>query len=172
MTSARPGAKIDEFDMLQRRIELRRQNHAGTMRQAGQQRRRLAQHIFNAAGRFGRGDLGVDAGPLVGCHSADFQQASTKNRKPCFGRHAAGTGMGRKDEPGVLKVHHDIADRGRRQVGRQDARDGARTDGLAGFQIGIDKPAEDLARALVETGEPGGAVVLKGLGGMTLMGPI
>ena len=44
--AARPEAH--EFDMLQPRVDLRRHDHAGAVRQAGEQRRRLAQHVFDA----------------------------------------------------------------------------------------------------------------------------
>ena len=75
--------------------------------------------------------------------------ASTKKRRPDLGRQAAGAGVRRVDQARSLEVRHDVADRGRRQRHRQDAREVARADRLAGRQIALDDPPEDLARALV-----------------------
>ena len=49
-----------------------------------------------------------------------------------------------------------------RQAGRQNARYGARAHGFAGFEIGIDQPPKDIARALVEIGKARGPVVKQG----------
>ena len=83
-----------------------------------------------------------------------------------FGGNAARTGMRREDEARVLQIHHHVAHRGGREIGRQDARNGARTHGFAGFEIGVDEAAEDLARALVEPGDAAEPLVRQGLGRM------
>jgi hypothetical protein len=59
----------------------------------------------------------------------------------------------RIDQPELLEIGHHVAHRGRRQRGRDQARDVARADRLAGCQIAFDDLTEDLARALVELGE-------------------
>ena len=91
-----------------------------------------------------------------------------------IGRQAAGTGVRRGDQARVLQVHHHVADRGGRQVVRQDPGDGARAHRLAGLEIGVDQLPEDVARALVEPGDAREAVFVEGdgLGGMMLMAPM
>src|SRR5665647_1844826 len=55
-----------------------------------------------------------------------------------------------KDQTELLEVGHHVAHRGRRQRNRQDARQIARADRLAGGEIALHNGAENLARALVE----------------------
>src|SRR5882757_9985021 len=61
--------------------------------------------------------------------------------------------MRRKYETKLLEVRHNVAHRSRRQRDRQNARQIARTNRLAGGEIALDDRFENLARALVERGE-------------------
>ena len=61
--------------------------------------------------------------------------------------------MRRIDQAELFEIRHDVAHRSRRQRHRQDARQIARADRLAGREIALDDQAEDLARALVELGQ-------------------
>ena len=53
------------------------------------------------------------------------------------------------------QLGHHVAHRGRRQRNRDQARDIARADGFAGRQITLDDLPKNIARALIELGEPG-----------------
>src|SRR5262249_50276731 len=59
------------------------------------------------------------------------------------------------DQAGLLQVRHHVAHRSWRQRHRNDARQIARADRLAGGEIALDHLAENLARALGELREPG-----------------
>ena len=63
--------------------------------------------------------------------------------------------MRRVDQAELFQVGHHIAHRGRRQRHRDQARDVARTDGFAGREITLDDLTKNVARTLVELGEPG-----------------
>jgi hypothetical protein len=92
-----------------------------------------------------------------------FEQRIDEEAQARIGRHTPGTGMRRIDQARILEIHHHIAHRGRRQIQGQNSRDGTRSDGLAGVEIGFDEAAEDVARALVELGEPRQALIDQGL---------
>ena len=62
--------------------------------------------------------------------------------------------MRRIDQAELLEVRHHVADRGRRQRHRNQPRDVARTDRFAGREIALDDLPKNLARALIELGEP------------------
>src|SRR5664279_3756262 len=55
-----------------------------------------------------------------------------------------------EDQAELLEVRHHVAHRSRRQRDRQQARQIARAERLAGGEIALDDVAENLARALVE----------------------
>src|ERR1043165_5675948 len=61
--------------------------------------------------------------------------------------------MRRVHKPKLFEIGHDVAHRGRRQGHRDQARQIARADRLAGREITFDDLAEDLARAFVELRE-------------------
>src|SRR6202035_604760 len=63
--------------------------------------------------------------------------------------------MGCVHQAGLLQIRHHVAHRSRRQCHRNDARQIARADRLAGRQIALDHLAKNLARALVELRKPG-----------------
>src|SRR3954467_14197749 len=63
--------------------------------------------------------------------------------------------MRRVDQAELLEVRHHVADRGRRQRHRDQSRNVARADGLAGRKITLDDLTKNIARALIELGEPG-----------------
>ena len=75
---------------------------------------------------------------------------STKKRKPELGRQPAGRGVRRIKQPGFFQIGHHVADRRRRQVLREAARQSARADRLAGGDITVNDQPEDLSAALVE----------------------
>ena len=122
------------------------------MRKAGEKRCRLAEQLFGPPGPVGARHLGVDAGALLRRDRTDLEERIDEDAQSHVGRHPPGARMRRIDEARFLKVHHDVADRSRRQRTGQDARDRTRTYGLAGIEIGLDQAPENLARALVEKG--------------------
>ncbi len=158
--------------MLEPRIHLGGDNHPGAVRKAGQQRGGLAQHVLDPARPVGGGDLGVDPGALLGAHRAHLHQGIDEEAQAQVGGHAAGTGVRREDQTRLFQIHHDIAHRGRGKTVGQDARDGARAHRLAGLQIGVDQPPEDVARTLVEAGDTRKLFVKERLGGIMLMPPM
>ena len=81
---------------------------------------------------------------------ADLQQPMHKQPQSRLGRQTAGRGVRRVQQPGLLKIRHHIADRRRREVLAQQARQGARADRLAGRDIAVDDQPEDLAAALIQ----------------------
>ena len=81
---------------------------------------------------------------------ADLHQRIDEEAQAELGRQPAGRGMRRIDQAELLEVRHHVADRGGRQRHREDARQIARADRLAGRQVALDDLAENLARALVE----------------------
>ena len=94
--------------------------------------------------------LAVDALALLRREVADLHHRIDEEAQAELGRQPPGARMRRVDQPHVLQVRHDVADRGGRQRRRQDAAQIARADRIAGLQIGFDDAAEDLARAVVE----------------------
>jgi hypothetical protein len=64
------------------------------MREPGEQRRGLFQHIFQAARTVGGGDLRVNAGPLVGGDGPHLHQGINKKPEARLGGDAPGTGVG------------------------------------------------------------------------------
>ena len=150
-TSARVGSMPDELDMLEADVGLAGEHDAGAARQAGQRLARLGEHGLDACGPARRPCTSrLDLPALLGREVADLQQRVDEEAQAELGRQPAGRGVRRVDQAELLEVGHDVADRGRRQRHRQDAADVARADRLAGVEIGLDDPAEDLARAPVE----------------------
>ena len=86
---------------------------------------------------------------------ADLHQGVDEEPQAEFGRQPAGRGMRRVDQAELLEIGHHVAHRGRRQRHRDQARDVARADRLAGREITLDDLTKNVARALVELGEPG-----------------
>ena len=130
------------------------QHHAGAVRQAGD-------HLAGLAAAPARRIVcALDARCWASIwrrsssvRSPTSSRPSTNRRRPsCVGSRPAEV-CGAYDQPQLLQVRHDVADRGRRQRHRQRARQVARADRLAGGEIGLDDLPEDGARALVELGE-------------------
>ena len=86
---------------------------------------------------------------------ADLHQGIDEKAQAEFGRQPAGRGMRRIDQAELLEIRHHVADRGRRQRHRDQARNVARADRFAGREIAFDDLTKNVARALVELGEPG-----------------
>ncbi len=114
---------------------------------------RFGQHRVDRLRGAGRRDLRLDRLPVALGHIADLHQRVDEEAQAPLGRQPPGRGVRRIDEAELLEVRHDVAHGGRRQGHRDDAREVARADRLAGRQIAFDDLAEDLARALVELRE-------------------
>ena len=99
--------------------------------------------------------LALDGLPFRFGEIAELHQRVDEETQPQFGRQPAGGGMRRIDQAELLEIRHHVPHRGGRERHRDQARDVARPDGLAGRQIALDDLAEDVARPLVELGEPG-----------------
>src|SRR5580692_5643979 len=63
--------------------------------------------------------------------------------------------MRRVNQAELLQIRHHVADRGRRQRHRDQARDVARSHRLAGGEVTLDDLTKDVPRPLIELGEPG-----------------
>ena len=96
----------------------------------------------------------VDVLALFLAEAAQLQQPADEQAEAALGRQAAGRGMRRIEQAGILQIRHDVADGGRRQRHGEPARNRARADGLTRFHVGVDDVAQDFARPLVEIGEP------------------
>ena len=163
--SALLGLEPHEFDLLQPDVVLGRQHDAGAAGQIGEQARRLRQRALEAAFVRGGADLIVDPRALLAREAAEFEQRVDIEAQAELGRQPPRAGVRGVDQPEFLEILHDVADRGRRQRNRQQAREHARADRLAAGEIGIDDAAEDFARARVERGERarfGGSVERRG----------
>src|SRR6478609_8932949 len=101
----------------------------------------------------GAGHLGLDRAPILFRQVADLHQSVDEETEAQLGWKPARRSVGREDEPELFQVRHHVADGGRRQRYRQQARQISRTDGLAGRQITLDDLTENLARTLVERRE-------------------
>ena len=111
----------------------------------------LGQHVLD--GLAGGGDLALDGDAVGLAEIADLHQRIDEEPQAELGRQPAGRGVRRIDQAELLQVLHDVAHRSRRQRHRDDPRQVARADRLAGREIALDDLAKDLARALVELGE-------------------
>ena len=111
---------------------------------------RLRQHIVHRSAASGAGHLGLDIAALLLRDLADFQHRIDEEAQADLGRQTAGAGVGGMDQAERFQIGHDVSDRGRRQRSRQDARDIAGADRLAGREISVHDLAENLARALVQ----------------------
>jgi hypothetical protein len=94
--------------------------------------------------------LRLDPAALLRRQVADLQKGVDEEAQAHLRGQAAGAGVGRVDQAGVLQVGHDVPDGGRRQRHRQNPRDIARSHRLARDEVGFDDLPEDLARALVQ----------------------
>ena len=100
-----------------------------------------------------RGDLAFDGGAILVAEIADLHQRIDEKPQAELGRQPSRRGVGRIDQAQLLEVLHDVAHRGRRQRHRNDSRQVARADRLAGREIALDDLAKNLARTIVELGE-------------------
>src|SRR6202011_1240782 len=98
--------------------------------------------------------LALDRLPLRFGEIANLHQGVDEKSQTKFGGQPAGGSMRRVDQAELLEIGHHVADRGRRQRHRDQARNVARTDGFAGREITLDDLTKYVPRALVELGEP------------------
>ena len=140
-TSALPGSSGTNSMCFRRAHLLVGEHHAGAVRQAGDHlaglaaapaRSTSARLIAQSAPRSG----GAPRGEV-----ADLEQAVDEQAQADLGRQAPGRCVRGKDQAEMLQVRHDVADRGRRQRHRQQARQIARADRLAGREVGLDDRA-------------------------------
>jgi hypothetical protein len=142
--------QLDELDVLERHLVLGGEHKASSARHAGEHLAGLGQHVLHGGAAARRADLRLDAPALLLRQVAKLHEGVDEEAQAFLRRQAAGGDMRRIDEAELFEVAHDIADGGRRQRGRQHARQIARADRLAVEQVGIDDAPEDFARAHVE----------------------
>ena len=147
--------ETNEFDMLQPRIGFGGQHDCGGPREAGEPGQRLAERRFDRLRLPDRGQLALDRLPFWFGEIADLHQRVDEEAQAEFRRKAASGSMRRVDQAERFKVRHDVADRSWRQRHRDQARNIARADGLAGRQIALDDLPKNVARPLIELGKPG-----------------
>src|SRR4029078_8252821 len=75
---------------------------------------------------------------------ADLHQSVDEETEAQLRWKPARRSVGREDEPELFQVRHHVADGGRRQRDRQQARQISRTGGLAGRQITLGDQTENL----------------------------
>ena len=136
--------------MLEADVGLGGEHHAGGVGQARQQHRGLGQHRFERPALTARRDLGLDRPAVLLGQIADLHQRVDEEAQPELGRQPSCRGVRRIDQPELLEIRHDVAHRGGGERHRDQAREIARADGLAGRQITLDDAAKDLARPLIE----------------------
>ena len=116
----RPGGlQTNEFDMLQPRVGLAGQHHAGAACQFRQEARGLGERAFEPALLRRRPHLAVDARPLLASQIAELEQRVDEQPQALLRRQAPGAGVRSVDEAELLEILHHIANRGRRQRHRQ-----------------------------------------------------
>ena len=111
------GPEADKLDVFEAHVGFRRDDKAGAVAQARQHPRCFFQCFLGAAPL--RGTLGLDRRSLVRGQPADLEQTVDKEPQTGFGRQASRRHMRRIQQPGILQVGHDIADRCRRQFHAQ-----------------------------------------------------
>ena len=102
-------AEIDELDMLERSVGLGRHDQPGAARQARHHRRRLVQHLVQIGAL--RRALALDRRPVVVRELADLQQPVDEQAQPGLARQPPGGAVRRVQEPHILEIRHDVADR-------------------------------------------------------------
>ena len=80
---------------------------------------------------------------------AHLEDAVDEEAQAELGRDPPGRDVRRIEQAEQLEILHDVADGGGRDPLADRARERARADRVAGLEIGLDQPAEDLAAALV-----------------------
>ncbi len=138
----------DQLDVLQLRARIR---NGGGDAHAARHIHEHARSVFDALlDRFEAPVFGAQALELGGGHSAQRQRLDVA-AKSLFGGNAPGGGMGLVQIAFFVEVGHDVANRGgAERIGTRvtpAAHDGARGDGLAGFDIGCDDFVQKLAAA-------------------------
>ena len=144
------GLQPHELDVLEPHVVLDREHDAGRPGQARQHLRGFGEHGFHRLVGAGAGHLRLDRAAIALGQIADLHQGVDEEAQAEFCRQAAGRGVRGIDQAELLEVRHHVAHRGRRQRDRQDARQIARADRLAGGQIALHDRTKNLARALVE----------------------
>ena len=119
------GFQAHELDMLQPRVDLAGQHHAGAAGQFREQARRLGERAFEPASLRRRPHLAVDARPLLAPEIAEFEQRVDEQSQALLRRQAPGAGVRGVDEPELFEILHHIANRRRRKRNRQHARQDA-----------------------------------------------
>jgi hypothetical protein len=139
---------MDEFDMLQGRVLLGGHHQSGAARQAGEQRGRLGENIFQAPAAACHACL--DHSALLRFQIAHFQKPVHEQTQAFFRGHASRAGVRGIEQAHALQVCHHIADGGGRQGQRQALGEGARAHWLARGQKGFHQMTEDFPRAFAQ----------------------
>ena len=124
-------------------------------RAAGQAREhgaRLVERIVEGAavGREPR----FDATTVLFRDVADLQKTVDEQAQPGVGGHAPGAGVRRAQESQLREILHGIADRSGREVHAASG-DRPRAHRIAGLEIGLDDPTENIAGPGIQFGEAG-----------------
>jgi hypothetical protein len=107
------------------------------VRQAGDHLADLAQHVIDCRSALA-GDMGLDLPAILAGEIADLQQSVDEQPQAELRRQAPRRRMRRHDQPQLLQIRHHVADRCGRECHREHARQVARADGFARFEIGLD----------------------------------
>ncbi len=123
-----PLRQAEKFDVPKHAGALGHPHHPDEMRQAGEQLRRLVDHLprlFALQGGWGHGIDGLHVVAAGGEHGVDEQAVAAR------GGHPAGRGVRAGDQAQLFQVAHHVAHGGGRQLQPGRAREGARTHRLA-----------------------------------------
>ena len=148
------GIEPHELDVPEAGIGLGGHHDASAPRDARQQDGGHRQGGHESAQGGGVAHLRLDAQAHVPVDVADLHQRVDEEAQALMRGQPPGAGMRGEDEPGLLELGHDGADRCRREGDREQTGDVLGADRLAGREIRLDDLPEDLARALVELAEP------------------
>ena len=147
----RLGVEADELDVLQHHVGLGGDHEAGAAGQAREHLARAGEEVLDAAlVRLRPRCCGRSARARASSTAPTSSMASTKKRRPSWVGGAAGGGVRRGDEAEILEVGHDVAHRGRREAGFEQAAQVARADRHAGLEVALDELCEDLLAAGIE----------------------
>ena len=83
-------------------------------------------------------------------HGADFEHRVDEEAQTLLGGLATGRGMGRRDQAEIFEIGHDIAHAGGAETDRKHARQVARADRAARFEVALDDLSEDVLAARIE----------------------
>ena len=135
-----------KVDMPQRKIDLaRHRDHAGEAGHRRQQGGNVAQQVQR--GGWPRRQLALKTGHFIVRQGLQLDQAVHEQAQSARRWHAARRSMRRGNQAGILKIRHDVANRGWAYIQAGGTRQCARAHRLAVDQILGDQRAQQAARA-------------------------